>query len=267
MCCVSVGGFTLIEMLVAVAILAMLVVLVAQMVGSVASGTAASGKHISADDEARLVFDRMAGDFSGMITRPDVNPLWVPKVGNDEIYFYSEAPAAYASTGTVSQVALIGYRVTTNGLERLGQGQSWDELLFTNGSVSTSGVIAANYSAIAPSVFRMEHTLLMKPGSVNNNGTTNGANYYSQTNNLGKSMQDVAGVVVVLGILDQASQKIVKSGVMTDSALLTQFLDSTSTGVPVGSWITNARTMSVTGLPAAARAQIRVYQRYFPLNW
>jgi hypothetical protein len=252
-------------MLVAVAILALLVVMVSQMVGSVASGTAASGKHISADDEARTAFDRMAADIAGMITRPDVNPFWVTNVGNDGFYFYSQAPASFTNT-TNSQIALIGYCVTTNGLERLGLGQGWDNLLFTNGAVSTNTVVSNNYTTIAPSVFRMEYALLMKPGSTNNGTTTtNGNGVYMKTNNPGQAMQDIAGIVVALGLLDQTSRKITPSGTVSGwSNDTTDFPDATANGISVGSWITNAR--SISGVPQAARAQIRVYQRYFPLN-
>lgn len=271
LCRRSSAGFTLVEMLVAVAILAMLVVLVAQMVGSVASGTASSGKRISADDEARLVFDRMAGDFSGMVTRPEVNPLWSNITGNDEFYFYSQAPASFTNMSSTvnsnSQIALIGYRVTTNGLERLGKGLGWDELLFTNGSISISSATVANYSSIAPSVFRLEYVLLMKPGGTNNNGTTNGANTHAPTNNPGQSMKDVAGVVVALGILDMTSRKIVTPEKLTSLQNdPTTFPDNTVDGIPTGVWITNSRTLPASSLPIAARAQIRVYQRYFPLN-
>ncbi|MCE9543847.1 MAG: hypothetical protein K8R38_10100 [Verrucomicrobia bacterium] len=259
------SAFTIVELLIAAAVLALLVVLVAQMVGSIASGTAASGKRISADDEARMVFDRMAGDFSGMIMRPDVNPLFIPNAGNDEIYFYSRAPAFFTNKIN-SQIALIGYRVTTNGLERLGQGQGWDDLLFTNGPVATNAS-STNFSAIAPSVFRMECALLMKQGSTNNDGTVNGTKAFFQTNNPGQAMKDVSGVVVALGILDQASRKITPAGTVSGwSNDVTDFPDATINGIQISGssgWLTKAR--SIPGIPRAASSQIRIYQRYFPL--
>jgi hypothetical protein len=267
----SAGAFTLVEVLLAMVILALLVVMVSQMVGSVATGAAASGKRISADDEARLVFDRMAGDFAGMIIRPDVDPRWVPSGSsgppNDAFYFLSQAPASFANT-TNSQIALIGYTVNANGLSRSGLGLGWDDLTFTNGPVSLTGLSSSNLVTIAPSVLRMEYTLLMKPGSTNNNGTTNGANVYSQTNIPRQSMQDVAGVVVALVILDQASRNIVNTNTLFNQVQqrTNYFGNATNSGIPVGTWITMARTIPVTIAPKGARDQIRVYQRYFPLN-
>jgi prepilin-type N-terminal cleavage/methylation domain-containing protein len=275
------GGFTLIELLVAAAILALLVVLMMQMIGGVSSGTARSNKHISADEEARTAFDRMEGDFSGMVTRPDINPLWQPTNGNDTFYFYSQAPASFTNPTTNSQIALVGYCVTTNGLQRLSQGMGWDKPAFTNGAVTTNSTNAnpTNYSTIAPSVFRMEFALLMKPGSTNNtNGlgpvtsttpTTNGTNTFFQTNNNGQAMKDVAGIVVALGILDQASQKIINTTntVYKWTTDTNDFPDATTNGIPVGTWLSNSLSSSLLGTPPkAAQEQIRVYERYFPLN-
>lgn len=253
------GAFTLIEMLVAFVILTMLLLLVTQMVTGIASVTSASGRRLSADDEVRTAFDRMAGDIAAMITRPEVSPLLVSKAGNDEFYFYSQAPASF-SNAVNSQIAVIGYRVTTNGLERLGRGLGWDEVVFTNGPVSPN---VTSTNIVAPSIFRMEYALLMKPGSTNRDGSTNGNGAYMQTNNSGQAMRDVAGIVVAVGILDQASRKIVPAGKLAETTLLGRFSDGSGSGIPTGAWITNARTLSI---PAAAQAQTRVYQRYFPLN-
>jgi type II secretory pathway pseudopilin PulG len=310
-------AFTLVEVLVACAVLVLLVVMVAEMVGSATSVTSASKKRLDADDEARLVFDRMDADIALMLKRPDVSPLFVtnansnndPNDLNDAFYFYSQAPASSTNT-TVnnSQIALIGYRIVStnqdaqsNGLTRLGVEESWDALSFIT-NVSTNGVDDTNYHLIAPSVFRMEFALLMKPGSTNNSTnfnigfagpvpsntvSTNGTNVFFQTNNLGQSLKDVAGIVVALAILDPTSQKIIGTNALTTLAakmedavvILSNNVSASmsggiinggaTNGIPVDSWKTNALNYSETGLsviPKAARSEIRIYQRYFPIN-
>jgi len=310
-------AFTLVEVLVACAVLVLLVVMVAEMVGSATNVTSASKKRLDADDEARLVFDRMDADIALMLKRPDVSPLFLanansnndPNDPNDAFYFYSQAPASSTNT-TVnnSQIALIGYRIVStnqnaqsNGLQRLGIEESWDALSFIT-NVSTNVVDDTNYHLIAPSVFRMEFALLMKPGSTNNstnfnNGfagpvpaniiSTNGTNVFFQTNNVGQSLKDVAGIVVALAILDPTSQKIIGTNALTTLAAKMEdavvilsnnvasymnngIINGTVTnGIPVDSWKTNALNYSETGLsviPKAARSEIRIYQRYFPIN-
>lgn len=134
-------GFTIVELLVSMAILVLLLVLIAKLMDSATLTTTSSRKHMDADSQARLVFDRMANDFAKMVRRPDVDYIFskypaTPSVtgSNDTMFFYSEAPA-YASASVTaanrSSVALVGYRIETSGstpyqLERLGKDLTWD---------------------------------------------------------------------------------------------------------------------------------------------
>jgi len=271
------GGFTLVEVLVAASLFLLLAVFVAQMVGSISAGSASSTKRLSADDEARMILDRMQGDFASMVQRADADPEFLEASGNDSFFFISQSPAFSTNSSTNnSQMALIGYMVTNGGLARYSMGYGWDQLTFlTNGANGgtydlSTNIDNANFATnfIGPSVFRMEMALLIKPGSTNiSGGTTNGNNvFYQSTTNTRNGIRDVAGVVVAIGILDQTSRKIVLGDAITNLASVSYFPDFTSTGIPVSRWISNLPTVSISGLPAAAKSQIRVYQRYFPLS-
>src|SRR4051794_37602138 len=89
------AAFTLTEMIIAMAVLTLLVTFVAQLVNSATILTTNSRKHMDADSQARLVFDRMGGDFSRMLQRSDVDYVFSKQDGNDKMFFYSEAPAYY----------------------------------------------------------------------------------------------------------------------------------------------------------------------------
>ncbi|XHR27292.1 MAG: type II secretion system protein J [Chthoniobacteraceae bacterium] len=141
-------AFTLIEVMVSTVLLALLVIVVSQLANSTMGVTAFSRKHLTADAQARVVFDRMAIDFAGMIMRKDVDVICkgiVTTSGsinldgntNDAIYFISRAPAFYDSdtltSAQKSDLALVGYRINTNAssanfgkLERLGKGLTWE---------------------------------------------------------------------------------------------------------------------------------------------
>ncbi len=154
----SSAAFTLVEMLVSVAVLILIMVFVSQMMNSTMLSTTMSGKHLDADTQARLVFDRMAVDFAGMSRRTDVDFIFskqpylaTPPSGatagsgsNDLMFFYSEAPSYYdstlfsgtANTGLESSVALVGYSCTNASgttaalpaysLARFSKGLTWD---------------------------------------------------------------------------------------------------------------------------------------------
>lgn len=136
-------AFTLLEMLVAVAIVAVLVILVNQIIGSASTTTMVSQKKMDATSQAQQVLDRMAFDFAQMPQRTDIDygfskaPLPTDSdygsltVGrNDTFSFYSSTEGLYpATSGTAStprNLSIIGYRITTdpahNSAPRLERG-------------------------------------------------------------------------------------------------------------------------------------------------
>ncbi len=150
------SGFTLVELLVSVFVLVIVILLVSQMMNNAAGIAKAGHTHITADTQARTVFDRMAADFAQMLRRSDVD--YYLKGGsdlynqrhasghgwgrrrqtgqqcNDQIAFFSQVPGYYPSTGSRSPVSLVAYRINESDpsnvaylrLERLGKGLLWN---------------------------------------------------------------------------------------------------------------------------------------------
>ncbi len=125
----------MIELLVATAVLVLLVVLVAQLTNSTSTVIVGSRRHLDADSQARMIFDRMANDFAKMPRRTDLDYLFsnqsTGSSPNDAMYFYSEAPAYYEGSASDftnrSSTGLIGYRINAAWqLERLGKLLTWD---------------------------------------------------------------------------------------------------------------------------------------------
>ncbi|HEY8898827.1 MAG TPA: hypothetical protein VIM61_00230 [Chthoniobacterales bacterium] len=141
----SLRAFTLLEMMAAMAVLIMLVVLVAQIMNGATRTTGSSRQRLSADAEARMIFDRMAADFAGMVNRKDVDFLFKKNAGNDSAFFFSMAPAlSPANPALTDPVALVGYRIGEDfKLERLGQGLSWNE-------PAPDGIVFLTFPALTP---------------------------------------------------------------------------------------------------------------------
>jgi hypothetical protein len=141
------GGqaFTLAELLVSVGVLVLLVLLGTQLLNSAASITTLGHKQMGAEAQARQLLDRMAIDFAQMIKRSDVDYYLKSSAtgtgvrnllqpGNDKIAFYSTVPGYYPSSGSLSPMSLVSYRVNAqHKLERMGKGLLW------NASTPTSG--------------------------------------------------------------------------------------------------------------------------------
>jgi prepilin-type N-terminal cleavage/methylation domain-containing protein len=154
-------GFSLMEVLLSVTVLALLLLFVSQLMNTATAITRTGNKHMDADTQARTVFDRMAVDFAQMLKRTDIdyyvkaptgykNPnahgnglkLKVGQQGNDQIAFFSQVPGYYPS-GAQSPLTLVGYRVRSKNsaptflqLERMGKGLLWNGV--SNGTTSTS---------------------------------------------------------------------------------------------------------------------------------
>src|SRR5205809_2557556 len=131
-------AFSLIEIMVSVAVLTMLTVLVAQLTKSASTTTRVGVKHIDTDTQARAVLDRIGMDINKMIKRSDLDyyikqPIgynghsqghgWGKKLktgqqGNDQLAVFTAVPGYYpAGSDPVLQqcreapISLVAYRV------------------------------------------------------------------------------------------------------------------------------------------------------------
>jgi prepilin-type N-terminal cleavage/methylation domain-containing protein len=160
-------AFTLVELLVSLAVFTIIVFMVAGLMSNATTVTRTGSKHIDTDTQARAVLDRMAIDFAQMLKRTDAdyyvkapigykNPnshgnglkLKTGQQGNDQIAFFSQVAGYYLSAGespgAQSPVSLVAYRVnsasTTSAtylqLERMGKGLLWNGV--NNGASATT---------------------------------------------------------------------------------------------------------------------------------
>jgi prepilin-type N-terminal cleavage/methylation domain-containing protein len=190
-------AFTLVEMMVSMAVLVLLVLLVAQIMNGATKTTGSSRQRLDADSEARMVFDRMATDFAGMVNRKDVDFIFRrDRNGNGAAYFFSMAPAVN-SGGTLANLdstALIGYRINSKyQIERFAKSLEWNQpapggMVFLSylqplvagsptptpqpgstltdsafGSLIAEGSTDKAYHVLGENVFRLEFSFLLKP--------------------------------------------------------------------------------------------------------
>ncbi len=265
-------AFTLIELMVSMAVLAILVMLVAQLMSGATKTTQLGSQRLDADSQARQVFDRMADDFANMVVRPDVDFVFRKNGGNDEAYFFSAAPATAPASGTQQPLSLVGYRVNDNKLERFGRGLSWDQappngpvfLTFPAGSTSADNSSTidganyfqnadANYHVLGDGVFRLEFSFLLKATSAQAGALTNNPPTFNNADKTKGGLADVQAIVVTLGILDERGRQISDVG-----SFAGDLKEPAGSDTPANSWQTTADSLRP--------GQVRVYERVFPLN-
>ena len=163
------GGFTLVEVLVSVFVLALLVFMFTQLMTTATGITRSEHKHVDTDSQARAVFDRMALDFAQMLKRTDVDYYVKQRSGykghgnghgwgqghngdkgSDQMAVFSHVPGYYPS-GAQSPISLVAYRVnestSTNAaygrLERLAKGLLWNGVDNGTGQNATYPILFA----------------------------------------------------------------------------------------------------------------------------
>jgi len=259
-------AFTLLEMLMTVAVLVVVVVLAAQIVNSASFTTRRGVVKMNTENRVRTLFDRMALDFKGMLKRSDIDSVFHKQEGNDRMMFYSQASGFYPEgvTGLTpkSPVSLIGYRVENNRLERLGKALIWNGVTTSTPAVSElagdasamvylpvtlsghwtcigpEGAGDPDYQVLGRQVFRLEFCFLGK------DGLFSGA-YDSQ--------QTVA-VVVTIALNEDQNVSPVSNPTLPDGD---------SPGI-ADSWIS---ALNATAFPERGGGlKVRVYQRFFPLG-
>lgn len=269
------AGFTIVEMLVAVAVFTMLLVLITMLFKNASALVMANSKRLDADTQARQLLDRMAVDFAQMLRRDDVDRYMksstLPQTGNDQMAFFSEVPGYFSSASSPqSPLSLVAYRVndkTTSGkahsVERLGKGLMWS-------AASNSGARMAflpltikglwpqatdssdddDYEQLGTDIFRFEYFYLLKDGTL--------------STDFPKSINDVAGICVVVAVIDPKSRAIVTDDRLeTLAGRMVDFDSTMKTGELEKKW---RDAIDSSNLPKAALSAVRVYGRTFYLN-
>ena len=299
------SGFTLVELLVSVAIL-LLILAVCSALTLTAQNLLSSGtERIDADSQARLFFDRLTIDLGAMVMRPDVDYIvkdgTQPQTGNDSLAFFAKAAGYFSASPDPAprkMLSLLAYRVNgqTCQSERLAKGIGWNTtssstpMVFLPAPPSAPGMqiyetwslVAGqdngvpnlnlgtdpDYQVLADGVFRFEYCYILRDGSLSN------VPYLSSDNAL-NGWQDVAALYVAIAVLDDRSRLVVANGatnpnLATLTGLLKDFpLDSTQIYPPLSQWeavINQPNFAAAAHLPVKIAPFVRIFARTIPIN-
>lgn len=276
-------AFSLLELLVSIAVLAMLVLLFSRIFSSASAITSSGCKRLDAEAQLRPLFDRMAVDFSQMLKRSDVDyylksPATM-QTGNDQMAFFSTVAGYYPSSGSQSPISVVGYRINStaastsfNKFERMSKGLVWNGMSTTdtpivflpltissNWQAATDSSSDPDYELIAPYVFRFEYYYLLKNGNFSDKPWDTLAGHSSVS-----GMQDVAAISVCVATIDPKSRVLISDRELsTLSNRLSDFSTSMAPGELLNQW--QSALDGTTDMPRPAISAIRIYERFFYL--
>ena len=266
------GGFTLIELMVAMAVFVMMALLLVGLTEGTMRVTGQSQRRISADAGARQVLDRISADVARAIVRDDL-PFRVDKTaGNDGISFLANVDGYTAGRG----MSVISYNGSNGTLQRGVDATSWTDgseaMDFTSvtNAAANAGYLerpGMDYEIIAQDVFRLEIAFLMGDGTIKADiGTA--ANGTSRVGSLASSSgtpasDTIKAVIIGIASIDERAREAL--GTAGVAALQGAFPDAVDNQDLIETWDGYALDSRVADSPLV-RESIRVYQRYIPIS-
>ncbi len=266
-------SFTLVELLVAMAITSVLVFLFVQMIDLVSRSIKLSSQMMDSNAKARFVFDRMAMDFERMPKRLDMGYVMTNAApGNDFFRFVSRLKGP----GGDRTVSLVGYKLMKDakgyyGLYRGVHGYNWEDLGFMglNESGQPPDLLNLNpaiairnddYDLLVPDLFRVTVAFQCK---------NDGKIYRDPPQFSDGTVQitNIASVVVGLAIMDSKTK-----GMMTleqVDLLASKFVTPRDEVLPYQAWSTNLEKgfpQFMEGLPKPVAQSVHIYQNFYPLD-
>ncbi|MDX2082012.1 MAG: prepilin-type N-terminal cleavage/methylation domain-containing protein [Terrimicrobiaceae bacterium] len=264
------SAFTIIELLVSLAVLAIIGVLVAQITSDTAQSTAGSQKRSETASQARMIFDRLSLDLGRMVRRPDIDYLFAKAPGNDALAFYAEATGYSANNSPTRRLSVVGYRMSTDvpfALERGARGLDWTEMAFTpviNGAqqqqlVGTNSLPslndASNWEVLGDYVLRTEFMYRTRGQAL-------------PTVTPPARIADLEALVLGVALIDRRTAARLSPANL--EALASRFPDGEEGRTISDVWAPVVRDpqqlAQQAGVPVSAASAVRVYQRVFRLG-
>ena len=254
----SIASFTLVELLTATVILALLVLLFGQIVILASRTTDLSRKNADALDQGRVTLDRFGIDWDARSRRSDLAPIFTNAGGwtnySDIAVFTSQVPG-FGVTSTARLMSQVAYYITNSpsySLNRWVKGAMWTSSQLQFYPVfSPSFYNDNNYQTLASEVCRMQFCFLSK--------STGQIVAYPLTNS-----GDLGGVGVSLAVLDKETRgKVTSSQIQT---LVTSLANATNGSTAADQWNAFLNSDRASASPSNAKLilqNVRIYQRTY----
>jgi type II secretory pathway pseudopilin PulG len=248
------AGFSILELLVAAAILVIVALLMMGLTESTMKVTNWSHRRMTAEAGARQALDRIGADFDRLVYRPDLPDLIEKNGGNDRLVFFTLAEGYDGDRG----VSLVSYDAPDGALRRGALGFTWNTSSGSAGplkfnAAAVASIPSSNFEVVAEDVFRFEVAFLLTDGSL-----------VKQADRLVKDSSGpaVQALVVGLAALDRSARKLLTAD--QEQALAACFTDATDGKDLLQQW--EGATEGKDFPPPVLNA-LRVYQRYYYLKF
>ncbi|MBN8711999.1 MAG: hypothetical protein BGO12_06255 [Verrucomicrobia bacterium 61-8] len=253
------SAFTLIELLLAFAVLSLLLILLAQAVGAVQQTWLSGVARIDNFSKARVILGMIDRDLQSAVLRPDL-AAFLDENGNPACAFYTQISGVNGNR----RLSLVRYSQTnfaTNAVfRRADYGLDFSTNSMTLATTNKLPDLAkAVEQEVAEGVLRFEWQFVAA------DGTFQPGYRFDYTNP--EASSNTRSVIISLLALDDRAIKIGSETGKLD-ALLQKFSGTPATGQTYASlWNAVIQNPSFSaGLPAPLTGGVRVFERHYPLH-
>ena len=293
-----ISAFTLLELLVAMAVLALIGVVLSQIIGATGKTTRISNRAIDAASQARVAFDRLGRDFTNLVKRTD-SVFVSSSTSPDLMLFLSLVNAASLPGSNASDnrgISVVAYRIASDiaNADRLcllrgARAINWNDTgIFGLGSDGLpTGIPAAqqpaatDFDVLAPGIIRLVVGYQLypdnQPATLVDNTTVPravGQVVYSPPlradTGTGKfvDLSRISAIVIGMVAIDLESLKLLSGADVTKFAGI--FPAPVTDELPCQKWSplaeSSASNPALSSIPLPARQGVRVFQRFFPIT-
>lgn len=264
------NGFSLMEILVAVAVFALLLVLLIQILGGVVRATTVSQRQLEAREEIQAVLGAIEQDFGNAVTQFKV-PLFGTREsdGNARLAFLTRNRGPSGVTNT-RFLAVDFQRKSDGTFERVSTPVVWSELSLKNVAVQNAG--GANVSRLADHIVRFEVVAELEDGTVVEldtpqagsatfpDGSAIPGNFRSLATDSDGSNPVKAITVAVAALDDRAMQILDEAG---GTAGLVSALTSGTGRTPLERWNQALQSGGLSSLPQPVQETLQFAERTY----
>ena len=249
------AGFTLVELLVAMAILAVILVGTVQITGVAQGSVRWAEKKIAGDSGARQLTALLERDLREMIRRPDAPFDFMVQPGNDALAFLAtRAGYARGDTAADRSASLVRYEADPDGRFTracLGFGYEGEDTVPLDPAAALPDIPDENRQVVSDTVFRVEFEFLVDDGAK-----------VVRQQKAPATLDLLRGIVTTVAVLDPQSRGVLNAGDLPKLTAL--FDDSRDAETPATDWTATVlanTTRGTSGIPADVFRGVRVYEQ------
>lgn len=255
-------GFTLIEVLVGMAVLGLVVVLLSQAASHFSRATISSTQRLESGRQVRALFDRMDFDLRSAINRAGTridfrkneSSTGAPSSRNDSMVFLTQA----RSSDPGARLAVVGYEVgehemaahdtVTDTVLRHVDAFSWSDDA-TRPELSS----ATQAQAVAPGILRFELSFVDADGNHIASPPAGGGAAEEAF------FENIREIVCTVATVDENTLQILSRAQL--QAVRDRLPDAVNGESPLANW----QALDLSTLPSPVNRSIRFHQRIFPM--